>query len=257
MHYNATVFIHADILANLSKPAFPLIDWGGAAPRTSVRISARARSVRLRVLAPDVVELVLPARHSTQGIQAFVEQQRDWLIAARQRLHNEPRQAEPLSAPETLYLPALNERWTVDYRMSHRNTYVLRDERRLCVEHTQDDWPPILQRWLKARARQTLALQLLQLADELGFVCRGVTIRGQKTRWGSCSSKQVINLNWRLLLLAPEQVHYLMVHELCHTVHMNHSERFWALVERTLPGYRALDKSLRQAGRQIPAWARA
>jgi hypothetical protein len=113
----------------------------------------------------------------------------------------------------------------------------------------------VLQRWLVERARQTLGPALLALADELGFTCNGYAIRGQKTRWGSCSSKKVINLNWRLLFLPPEQVRYLMVHELCHTVHLNHSSRFWTLVEAKQPDYKVLDAAMRKANRLVPLWA--
>jgi predicted metal-dependent hydrolase len=235
---------------------FPKLDWSGTAPETSVRISERARHVRLRVLPPGRVELVLPKRHDSRLLPGFVQQHRQWLIDTLARVQTEhaTQQAQRV-APAELYLPALDEQWRLEYRNGGRNGWWERAGRGLLVQHKGEEWDKVLQRWLVERARQTLGPALLALAGELDFTCNGYAIRGQKTRWGSCSSKKVINLNWRLLFLPPEQVRYLMVHELCHTVHLNHSSRFWRLVEAKLPDYRELDAAMRKAGRLVPPWA--
>ncbi|WP_172600479.1 M48 family metallopeptidase [Sulfurivermis fontis] len=235
---------------------FPAIDWSGAAPETSVRISARARYVRLRVLPPGRVELVLPRRHDVRALPGFVQQHRQWLIDTLARMQTEHAQQQAQRvAPDEIFLSALNERWQVEYRRGTRNGCWERAGRGLLVQYKNEEWDKVLQRWLAERARQTVGPRLLALAAELGFTCNGYAIRGQKTRWGSCSPKNVINLNWRLLFLPPEQVRYLMVHELCHTVHLNHSTRFWDLVEKMQPDYKALDAAMRKANRMVPAWA--
>ena len=236
---------------------FPLIDWPGTPPETRIRVSARAKYLRLKVVPPGRVELVLPPRCDPRVLPAFVAQHRDWLIATVERFRAEHQQAAAARiAPTQIQLSALGELWQVEYRPGLRTGWWGRAGRGLLVQHRDDEgWHRVLQRWLAERARRTLGPQLLTLAAELELPCAGFSIRGQKTRWGSCSSRKVINLNWRLLFLPPEQVRYLMVHELCHTVHMNHSQRFWALVAAKEPACRELDRAMRHAGRLLPAWA--
>jgi predicted metal-dependent hydrolase len=83
------------------------------------------------------------------------------------------------------------------------------------------------------------------------------SIRGQKTRWGSCSSRQTISVNCKLLFLPSELVRYVLIHELCHTVHLNHSAAFWALVAQKEPDYQQLDAGLRDARYHVPLWLEA
>lgn len=235
---------------------FPILDWPGPLPQMRVRVSARAKYLRLKVLPPGRIELVVPPRCDERLLTPFVQQHRDWLVmmVERMRADHERTLAQRI-APAELHLPALDERWQLEYRGGARNACWERAGRGLLVQHRPEEWGQVLQRWLGERARKTLGPQLMQLATELGLPCLGFAIRGQKTRWGSCSARKIINLNWRLLFLPPEQVRYLMVHELCHTVHMNHSRRFWALVERLEPDYREHDAAMRRASALIPVWA--
>lgn len=87
------------------------------------------------------------------------------------------------------------------------------------------------------------------------MTCRRLCVRLQKTRWGSCSAKGVISLNGKLAFLPLGMVDYVICHELCHTVCPDHSNRFWNLLEKTLPGSFDLRKSLARAGRLVPSWA--
>ena len=89
----------------------------------------------------------------------------------------------------------------------------------------------------------------------LGLRPKSVQVRLQRTRWGSCSSSGGISLNAGLMFLAPQLVRYLMIHELCHMIALNHSRRFWRAVERFEPAYLDLDKRLGEAWAHIPLWA--
>jgi predicted metal-dependent hydrolase len=92
------------------------------------------------------------------------------------------------------------------------------------------------------------------VSQEIALPFEQVTVRGQKTLWASCSAKTNISLNYKLLFLPPELVRYVFIHELCHTIHLNHSRRFWALVAEKEPRYKQLDAELNKGWIYIPAW---
>lgn len=100
-----------------------------------------------------------------------------------------------------------------------------------------------------ARKGEVLALvteRLEYFNARYGFPIGRVSIRNQKTRWGSCSSRGTISINYRIVFLSPAEQDYIIVHELCHVREMNHSPHFWALVAKTIPEYRAIKRSLRK-----------
>jgi hypothetical protein len=117
---------------------------------------------------------------------------------------------------------------------------------------SQQQCPALYKRLLLQQAKQLLPAVLQTLSDECGLPFSQVSFGQQKTLWGSCSSDKQIRLNAKLLYLPPRLAQYVMVHELCHTVHMHHQPDFWALVGEHLPDYRDLKRQMRQADRYIP-----
>ena len=111
-----------------------------------------------------------------------------------------------------------------------------------------------LKRFLAATAKCHFGPRLKALSLETANPYQRMQVRGQKTCWGSHSSTGTISVNYCLLFLDAALVRYLMIHELCHARHMNHSRRFWALVRRFEPGYRRLDRRLSDAWKDIPTW---
>jgi len=98
----------------------------------------------------------------------------------------------------------------------------------------------------KKKSLDLVKLKLIKFNQYYQFSYNTVTVRNQKTRWGSCSSKKNLNFNYKILFLQEELQDYIIVHELCHLKEMNHSKRFWSLVAETLPNYSNLRKKLRQ-----------
>ena len=106
-------------------------------------------------------------------------------------------------------------------------------------------------RYLIDDAKRLIPPRVEHFANEMGVTLGRITIRTQRTRWGSCSNKKNLNFNC-LLMLAPEDVlDYVIVHELCHLKEMNHSNRFWAEVKRVLPDYEMSYSWLRKHGREL------
>ena len=104
---------------------------------------------------------------------------------------------------------------------------------------------------LKTRAKQYIPTRVEYWADIIGVKYSSITIRTQRTRWGSCSSKGNLNFNCLLMLTDTEIIDYVVIHELCHIKEMNHSKRFWALVASVMPDYKAVQSRLKSTEGQI------
>ena len=136
----------------------------------------------------------------------------------------------------------------MSYR-SHNNVVVLRGltgDDTLCVN--------ALKRWLASVAKAEIRPRLEALSALTDNPFSKMQVRGQRTCWGSHSASGTISVNYCLLFLAPELLRYLLIHELCHARHMNHSARFWRRVGRFEPDFKRLDKDLGESWKQIPAW---
>lgn len=225
-----------------------------------VRVSRRAKRLQVRITSLGEIEVVLPQRVSPRHIEPFISRHQDWISRTQAKfLAQQPHLASAETVmPDVIELKAANRQFHVQYDWSDHSRARLRempDRLYVCardLSHARDT----LQNWLTDKARQHLGEQLRCVAGELGFSYRRYSIRAQKTRWGSCSSTGTISLNRALLFVAPELVRYLMIHELCHTVHMNHSPRFWQLVAHHEPDYKACERQLHEASLQVPLWAR-
>src|ERR1700730_5169539 len=196
----------------------------------TVRRSTRARRVRVSVHAHSGVEVVLPARAPERAAAAAVSELRPWIEG---RL-DEVRQALALVAARAGTVPYLGR--TLELIPQQGRMRVHRDGERLLVP--AGDARPALARYYRRAARAEIAPRLDRASELAGCRYKDLTIRAQRTRWGSCSTSGRMSFNWRLLL-APERVlEYVVWHEVCHLEILDHSPGFWALLERRWPGYR-------------------
>ncbi|MCK4710477.1 MAG: M48 family metallopeptidase, partial [Gammaproteobacteria bacterium] len=134
-------------------------------------------------------------------------------------------------------------------------TGLIEESNELTIHYqTSEQAIKLLRNWLRNKAKQVLPPMLAQIASEFDFEFNKTSIRSQKSRWGSCSSSGTISLNDQLLFMPVETVRYLMIHELCHTQHMNHSYKFWNLVESCCMDYRQHDHILSKGREKVPGW---
>ena len=105
--------------------------------------------------------------------------------------------------------------------------------------------------WLKKRARTKMKKRMDYWAKKMGVSYRQLILSNPERRWGSCTVKNVIRLNWRLIMAPLPLIDYVVVHELSHVVHKNHSPRFWGLVEKIMPDYVERRKQMRHCGHEF------
>ena len=230
-----------------------------------LRISEKAKHVRFQVSVEKGLEVVVPKRFSPSQVPLLVEKNSQWIERAFQKAKAFQGLIGPgpvWRMPEEITLLALDLTWKVLTRRDDIKWVAMRETSAttLVVRGATDDAAACqiaLKSWLTRKAEEHLIPWLKRVSDETGLSYSAVSIRQQQTRLGSCSSRRLINLNARLLFLSPDLVTYVLVHELCHTKHLNHSPRFWRLVEVYLPDYRKLDRQLRDGGRYIPGWLTA
>jgi predicted metal-dependent hydrolase len=201
-----------------------------------------------------IPEILRDGRRWIERTAAKIERQRESLPP-----HEDIKPPATAGKPDCLALRAIGRECAVEYcPADSERAYVMESAGdRLAVCGKVDNVVTIrnaLRRWLRRAAEERLAPRLAEIASEKQFALSGIAVRAQRTRWASCSRKGTINLNVRVLFLPPELVRYIFIHELCHTVHPNHSARFWALVGRHAPDYKAHRARLRDAWRLAPAW---
>lgn len=226
------------------------------ADRWTVRVSRRAQRLSVRVYPGGRVEVVVPPGASAATVQRFVGTHRQWIdrriedLSAGHDLADERR-------PTSIHLPAISRRYAVAYELGPVAQVHAQGADALVVRgplHDDKASANALRLWLAALAHDELGRTLRDVAAQCGFQFSRMQVRRQRTRWGSCSASGTISLNMCVLFLEPAAMRYLLVHELCHTRHMNHSQRFWALVERHEPDYRQLDRELLRGWQVVPGW---
>ena len=204
----------------------------------TLRRSPRARRVRVSVDGDGAVSVTLPKRAAKREADAAVRELGPWIERRRRALARAA--AEVARTPGTV--PYLGAELTL---VPQRRTRVHRRGDELLVPYGDTD---ALERWYRRAARAEIGPRLDAAVARAGMSYAGLTIRGQRTRWASCSATGAMSFNWRLLL-APEPVlDYVVEHEVCHLEVMDHSPRFWRLLESRVPDWRDHARWLRRYG---------
>ncbi len=193
-----------------------------------------------------------PSWVAKREIDRFVASKEEWILATARRLQRarEKEAALRLSLESGDELYYLGEKRVLTVVREERSRTKIKDVcgRLIMTIPYEADYSykqEQLEKWYRKEAQRVFEEKAQAFAGAIGVSFQGIHIKDQKSRWGSCSGKGNLNFNWRILM-APEPVcDYVIIHELCHLVYMDHSDNFWYLVERFCPSFRQYKKWLR------------
>jgi predicted metal-dependent hydrolase len=201
------------------------VEIGGRPVDIPVRVSRRAKKLSILVDAQRNVEIVVPPRTSQDEIDSLLFQHRAWL---------ETQVSKP---PKQFHLGLQRDDvvWIGGLALARPNV-------------------PSVEKWYREQARVEVERVLSHESRRLKIDYASVTIRDQRTRWGSCSKDGALSFNWRLILTPPAVLAYVVVHELCHRVHHDHSQRYWDFVAKARPTYAEERHWLGEHGAEVLAY---
>ncbi len=217
-----------------------------------VRYSRKARRLSLRIDPRDGLEVVVPVRAPHADIERLVAEKISW-VTKKMRDFERLREATPeIALRDGAHLTLAGREHVVRVVPSHfRRPRIALDGGELVLFVSADgdaDVRVAFRRWLVRFANEVIRRRVDQLSALCGASYTRITVRSQKGRWGSCSRRGTLSFNWRLLLLPPGVMDYLIYHELAHLRHMNHGRRFWIQVEHWCPQYRDMERWLKAHG---------
>jgi predicted metal-dependent hydrolase len=204
-------------------PRLVLID--GETITVRVRESTRARRLRVTVAPRRPVEAVVPRRVTDGQLDRFLAEQRPWIA----------RKLQEFAARQ----PQLGLDWP--------GVVWVALEPRIAPS----DDPAAIERWYRQEARRRIAAVAEREARLLRVGYQRIGVRDPRTRWGSCSARGNLSFSWRLVIAPAEVLEYVVVHELCHLRELNHSQRFYRLLDDTRPGWRVQSDWLRDFGQEL------
>jgi predicted metal-dependent hydrolase len=203
-------------------------------PENYTLLFKKVKQVRIRVDHDQRVRIVVPTGFPEQRIHEILETKAAWIQRNLERF-KKLKPFIPMEAGQLWYrgeiyqiVPDLTRGAKVEVDEKNKRVH---SSPRLLRESAQREW-------YRSEAIAFLPARVHAFVSSHGFPCRRIFIRGQKTRWGSCSKLRNISLNWRLMKAPLHVIEYVILHELIHLEHMNHSRRFWSRVEELCPGYR-------------------
>jgi predicted metal-dependent hydrolase len=231
-------------------PQTTSIELDGEPTEILVRENARAKRYKITLDSRHGIVLTVPKSGNWRDAEKFLHAQRNWLAARQHHIAERKLIANgeiiPLRGMETKIVGTGKVRGTPELEPGTPTILHMPGAKEHIGRRTVD--------WLKSEAKTELTLRSHIHAQNLGVTYKTISMRDQSTRWGSCSSKGALNYNWRLIMAPSFVLDYVAAHEVAHLIEMNHSDRFWATVERTLPDMQRGRAWLKAHGRTLFAY---
>jgi predicted metal-dependent hydrolase len=211
-----------------------------------IKRNPRARRYVLRLNQQGQAQVTVPRSGSAAEAFRFAHRNKSWLERQFQRLANLPKRPVEWSLGSKVLFRGELTPIEPGFDGAVGSSSVRLGSEVIPVRNLQSDLRPALERHLWSLAARELPPKVIEFATQHQLQVRRVTVRNQKSRWGSCSRKSTISLNWRLVQAPPFVLDYIILHELMHLRHMNHSLRYWREVQRVCPEYEVAERWLKK-----------
>jgi len=216
-------------------------------------VRSKRKTIALIVESDGSVTVRAPLKASEKIILQFVEKHAQWVEKKQAEIR-----ATVLIQPKQ-YLPGesflyLGQSYPLEIVKDQKEKLALEDGFKL-AESMQASAEMVFQDWYRREAKRIVTGRVQLFAEKYQFQYKNIRISSARTRWGSCSTSGTLSFSWRLILTPLDVIDYVIVHELAHTLHYNHSKRFWKLVENILPEYKERQMRLKHFGQQILSYS--
>ncbi|MHA1667538.1 MAG: M48 family metallopeptidase [Candidatus Heimdallarchaeaceae archaeon] len=203
------------------------------------------KSISIRVDEEGELIVRAPLVTSKRFIESFLESKKTWIDKQISKVD------KPKYFIEGEKFLFMGEEYELRVNNKIKEKITLQDDFLIRKLGTKGEVKKLVERWYKEEAREYFTDRLNEFSEEFDFQYSSLKLSGAKTRWGSCSSINNINLNWKLIMAPSEIIDYVILHELVHTKTKNHSETFWQGVEAVCPDYKVKRKWLKQNGHKL------
>ena len=222
----------------------------------TIKRSLRAKYVRLEVRPETGLTVVIPRSYKPDQILGLLKEKKRWITDKLASYSHIEQSRSNKSLKNGDSVPYLGRDLKVDIRLSEKNIESVNLERnRLVINQTtgENGANLLLERWYRMQVAQLIEEKANEISTRMNLKYGRLAIRGQKTRWGSCSQKGNLNFNWKLIMMPEPVIDYVIIHELAHLKEMNHTKRFWLLVEQYCPQWRKQRKWLKDHAMELNA----
>lgn len=213
----------------------------------TLKVSTRAKRMRVTI-ANGQLSVTVPKGLRLYSLDGFLQQQGQWIIAKMEQARKQ--KVQPTLPRDVILIAGAAvrlERIEEKERKSRARVELVKDRVVVRVPAgTRDATIAIVEGWLRSQAREIINAEVNRQAARMRARPTGLTIRDQRTRWGSCSTSGMLSFNWRLVMAPPEVLQYVVIHELAHLFHHNHSKDFWTKVVVYAPDFKVQRAWLRK-----------
>ncbi len=212
-------------------------------------IHRNVKNIRIEVRRGGEIRLIAPFLCPATQISEIYYNKLHWIENAQKKLAEKDKYIALAATFNKLLIEGEEYDFSIDLSLSYPK--IDKVQKMIFFRQNLLENPSLRELWLRQLAEAAITKKVRQIASEHNLTYRKIGIRAQRKRWGSCSTNGNLSFNWRLIMTPPLILEYLVCHELAHTVHHNHSAKFWNLVKQICPEYEAAEKWLRNNEKQI------